>query len=244
MGLRHPGAAHREPRNPNQWLHWPHASSIPGNACAGGAISAPTAAATPVPGPTITDLEFALCTISLAVADEDRDDLMTGNEYVLFLNDRFLDDLYVDQPFTAIDEIFVTSFNGFVAPSGTIDISGVQPGDARTPAQNTALRAICVDSYQVAAIFLSNSRTPTKSPIAATSPPTMVPTSQPTLSLDPADFQQCRAALLLADSDSDDLDDSDDSDSDRERRLVTRKSAISTVPAKQPGEKRVSMHSS
>lgn len=39
-------------------------------------------------------------------------------------------------------------------------------------------------------------------------------------------------------------DDSDDSDSDRERRLVTRKSAISTVPAKQPGEKRVSMHSS
>lgn len=111
------------------------------------------------------------CTLAMAIRDSNRDDQLSQDEYVNFLNQLFANK-YASTPFSSlpceVQQIFDT-----YAVGGSIDVSGTKPGQTATAEQETRISELC---SQVLTTVNSN---PTSGPCEDDSSPVESPVEAP-----------------------------------------------------------------
>ena len=174
----------------------PVATASPGTATPGTAIPAtsppPGSLApgiTPSPGTTNPAASnqpttpARICTISLAVADVDRNNLLSETEYITFLN-RIAANKYISiTAFASLPQSLQTNYNTLVTASGSapgsgLPITGASPAQQADAAQQALLDQIC--SGTDTAIFNANNPTTTTGTPATIGPSTVTPSTPST----------------------------------------------------------------
>ena len=134
-------------------------------------VSQPNGSITPAP---TFDLFF--CQRSMASSDLDRDDGLTEEEYVIFLN-RLTNNNYVGQTYDDLDSILQENFLNLIGNDGKINIYGSKPGQATNADEENALISICVETGN--ALNGESLPTDTKTPAPTISNPVEIPTAEP-----------------------------------------------------------------
>jgi len=116
-------------------------------------------------------VELFFCQRSMASSDLDRNDELTKEEYVIFLN-RLTNNQYIGETYDTLDVALQENFLNLAGDNGKIDIYGSKPGQVTNYEEDEALIQICVETGYA----LNGESAPT-----AASPATAAPSSRPTL---------------------------------------------------------------
>ena len=111
-----------------------------------------------------------ICSISLAVADRDRNNVLTPTEFVAFVN-RITQNAY-GTDFAALPQALQDTYTTLSATSTSVDglpIDGASPAVTATPEQQAVLDQICLQTDT--AIFNSAKDSGTDNPVATTTSP-------------------------------------------------------------------------
>ena len=133
--------------------------------------------------PTIS---YGECRLSIAIADESRDNLLSEEEYVQLVY-RLSDDSN-EYRFVSYYDLPMNLKNNFVSLAaqgqtlGQIDVYGAVPGQVATPEEQEFLQEVCYDTRNAIAA-------------APTPVPVIIPTASPT-----ADFSDCRKQIAFSDT--------------------------------------------
>ena len=127
----------------------------------------------PEPGPETqapaVDLFF--CQRSMASSDLNRDDGLSSDEYVIFLN-RLTNNLYIGRTYDSLEANLKANFNKLAGDNDRINIYGSKPGQSSNFENEEGLVNVCVETGNVL-----NGTPPTVTPS-----PTVQPTAKPTIS--------------------------------------------------------------
>jgi len=129
--------------------------------------------------PTI-DLFF--CQRSMASSDLNRDNGLSKDEYVTFLN-RLTNNQFIGKSYDSLDSKLKENFDKLVGDNGKIDIYGSKPGQAANFQNENDLVNVCVETGN--ALNAGSGGVPTASPIQIVKPtanPTNGPSPKPTSS--------------------------------------------------------------
>ncbi len=134
----------------------------------------------PGPGPETPapTFDLFLCQRSMASSDLNRDDELSSDEYVIFLN-RLTNNLYLGRTYDSLEADLKTNFKNLAGENDKINIFGSKPGQTSNFQNEEGLVNVCVETGNAL-----NGTPPTQgvtpSPIVQpTAKPTMIPTLNP-----------------------------------------------------------------
>ena len=130
------------------------------------------------PAPTF-DLFF--CQRSMASSDLNRDDGLSEDEYVIFLN-RLTNNRYVGQTYDGLDVVLQANFVKLSGDDNKIDIYGSKPGQAANFQNENELVNVCVETGNT--LNAGSTVVITPSPVVQ---PTVSPTLRPNQNQNPTD---------------------------------------------------------
>jgi len=124
------------------------------------------------PATSAPTFDLFFCQRSMASSDLNRDDGLSKDEYVTFLN-RLTNNQFVGKTFETLDTALQKNFWNLVGDNGLIDIYGSKPGQAANFQNENDLVNVCVETGN--ALNAGNGDIPTASPVEI-----VKPTSNPT----------------------------------------------------------------
>jgi hypothetical protein len=138
-------------------------------------VQAPSPDGSTTPAPTF-DLFF--CQRSMASSDLNRDDNLTKDEYVIFLN-RLSNNQFVGQTYDNLNAGLQANFENLIGDNGQINIYGSKPGQTTNFEEDNALVFICVETgnalNEEPSPTVTSQISPTPSPVEGTAAPSLKP---------------------------------------------------------------------
>lgn len=155
----------------------------------------------PTPASTISETFFQSCKTALIIGDATRDDQLSDDEFVRFLNRLLLNEFYgmgYDQLPGVLQEAFVT----LAGDMGYIDVAGSKPGDVPSAEQEEHIYLICALSDR--AINKYENPAPSIAPIGDSNSTGTGGGDLPT-EIDDQFYSNCRTAMVIGDLSRDDI---------------------------------------
>lgn len=145
----------------------------------------PVVVSTTTLAPATPALPFAQCRVTLAIADTNRDQQLSQEEYVVFIN-RLTRNAYAGFQFVQLPAVLQSNYQTLAplqAPPTTLSVAGALPADynTATPELQAYLQRVCDETQGITSGTATVTTTP---PVVATIPP-IISTSPPVIATAP-----------------------------------------------------------